>query len=157
MRAICCFVMSVVIVLPCSGMDDNAQRPPEAQSGAAAAVAGDKTRQLSATDLFDGIVINQTITRAGQDFYHSFSAKWQDQPLSERYTISVREQPSARFGSQVFIMFGNRRIFQGQISPNRAHAKLLSENAVDIAYKTVTEGEMQRLLFKDPDIGLDEI
>jgi curli production assembly/transport component CsgE len=54
-------------------------------------------------------------------------------------------------------MFGNRRIFQGQISPNRHQIKMLSEAAVDIAYKAVTEGEMQRLLFKDPDIGQDEI
>jgi len=118
---------------------------------------GESQKPVSALDLFDGIVIDQTITRAGKDFYQIFSASWHDQPLSDRYTISVREQPSARFGSQIYIVFGNRRIFQGQMSPNRSQIKMLSDAAVEMAYKAVTEGEMQRLLFKDPDIGQDEI
>lgn len=148
MRAICLFAMCFVMSNLHAGMAaGNMQMEASKVPGGAA----------SALDQFDGIVIDQTITRAGKDFYQLFSTNWHDQPLSERYTISVREQPSARFGSQVYIMFGNRRIFQGQISPNRHQIKMLSEAAVDIAYKAVTEGEMQRLLFKDPDIGRDEI
>jgi curli production assembly/transport component CsgE len=118
---------------------------------------GESRKPASVLDQFDGIVIDQTITRAGKEFYQIFSTNWHDQPLSERYTISVKEQPSARLGSQVYIVFGNRRIFQVQISPNRSQIKAASDAAVEIAYKAVTEGEMQRLLFKDPDIGRDEI
>ncbi len=157
MRAICLFAMCFVMSDLYAGSAGGTVQMEASKAPAPNLNGADKRSLASALDLFDGIVIDQTITRAGKDFYQLFSTNWHDQPLAERYTISVKEQPSARFGSQVYIMFGNRRIFQGQISPNRHQIKILSEAAVDIAYKAVTEGEMQRLLFKDPDIGQDEI
>jgi curli production assembly/transport component CsgE len=157
MRDLCIIAMCLYSPVVYAGMLNTDTQIQASEANAPALSAPDRTKSASALDQFDGIVIDQTITRPGKDFYQLFSANWHDQPLSERYTISVREQPSARFGSQVFIMFGNRRIFQGQISPNRSQIKMLSDAAVDIAYKAVTEGEMQRLLFKDPDLGQDEI
>lgn len=38
-----------------------------------------KTSAPDAQDLYEGIVINQTITRPGQDFYHYFVATWREQ------------------------------------------------------------------------------
>lgn len=108
-------------------------------------------------DLYEGIVIDQTVTRNGQEFYRFFVSSWRDKPLSDRYTVSVKEQPSVRFGSQIFISYGTRRVFQGQISTNKIQVKSLSDTAVEIAYEAVTEGEMKRLLFKDLDVGQDEI
>lgn len=157
MRFVCLFALCLVA---------SSARAEVPETNGAANISGDNGHgtalpdahaALSALDRFDGIVIDQTITRPGKEFYQLFAANWQDQPLADRYTISVREQPSARFGSQVYIVFGNRRIFQGQISPNRNQIRVLSEAAVGMAYRAVTEGEMQRLLFKDPDLGQDEI
>jgi curli production assembly/transport component CsgE len=157
MRIVCLFALS--LVAPCvyagtPGENGQAGASDINQSGL---VIPDPHKSLSALDRFDGIVIDQTMTRAGKEFYQLFAANWHDQPLSDRYTISVREQPSARFGSQVYIVFGNRRVFHGQLSPNRNQIKMLSEAAAGTAHRAVTEGEMQRLLFKDPDIGQDEI
>ncbi|KQQ87022.1 CsgE family curli-type amyloid fiber assembly protein [Massilia sp. Leaf139] len=158
MRAFCWFVTSFILF---AGSAPSAHESQDVNASGnastAASAVNNASKPVSARDLFDGIVIDQTITRAGKDFYQLFSASWFDQPLAERYTVSVRELPSARFGSQIIVTFGNRRIYQGQISPNRNQNKRVSETAVEIAYKAVTEGEMQRLLFKDPDLGQDEI
>jgi curli production assembly/transport component CsgE len=154
MRMVCMLAIALALPVAQAGPGDGA-----AQNGVSAQPqnARDPVHASSALDLFDGIVIDQTMTRPGKEFYQLFSSGWHDQALSERYTISVREQPSARFGSQIHIVFGNRRVFQGQLSPNRSQIKMLADAAINIAYKAVTEGEMQRLLFKDPDVGQDEI
>jgi len=154
MRMVCMLVIALALPVAQAGPVDAA-----VQSGASdqPQAARDPAQAASALDQFDGIVIDQTMTRPGKEFYQLFSTGWHDQTLSERYTISVREQPSARFGSQIHIVFGSRRVFQGQLSPNRSQIKMLADAAINIAYKAVTEGEMQRLLFKDPDVGQDEI
>lgn len=157
MRAIHLFAMCFVMSAANAQMLHGEEQNTAAKSAQSEAQAPERVTASSALDLFEGIVIDQTITRSGKDFYQMFSSQWHDQPLSERYTVSVKEQPSARFGSQVYIVFGHKRVFQGQISPNRSQIKILSEAAVEMAYKAVTEGEMQRLLFKDPDLGHDEI
>jgi curli production assembly/transport component CsgE len=155
MRAICLLVILISMPRPDAAAADNNRSGMPAADSALTAKAG-AAQSLAALDLFEGIVINQTLTRAGQHFYALFSARWYDLPLAARYTISIREQPSARFGSQIIVQFGQRRIFQTLISPNRSRPGLI-ETAVDTVYQAVTEGEMQRLLFKDPDLGLDEI
>ena len=157
MRMACMLIIALVMPNVGAGAGNDAEQVGKSESVVPNQDSANTLQSSSALDQFDGIVIDQTITRPGKDFYQLFATNWRDQPLSERYTVSVREQPSARFGSQVFIVFGNRRIFQGQISPNRHQIRMLSEAAVEVAYKAVTEGEMQRLLFKDPDIGQDEI
>jgi curli production assembly/transport component CsgE len=108
-------------------------------------------------ELYGGVVANQTITVAGQDFYQHFVAAWRDFALSERFAISVHERPSARWGTQIWIEYAQRRVFQASLPTGRAGIKSLSEQAAEFAYQKVTDVEVERLLFRDTDIGADEI
>ncbi|MDB5885558.1 MAG: hypothetical protein JWR74_1729 [Polaromonas sp.] len=110
-----------------------------------------------ASDLHAGVVVNQTITLIGQDFYLNFVAAWRDKPLSERYTLSVHERPSARLGSQVWVEYGNRRVFQTFLPPARARAKDAGLDAVEVAYQNIVDADVLNLLFRDPDLGPDEL
>lgn len=115
--------------------------------------AGRKTLQ----ELYGGVVANQTITVAGQDFFQYFVSAWRDRDMSERFVVSVHERPSARWGSQIWIEYGQRRVFQASLPAGRAGIKALSEQAVEAAYQKVADAEVERLLFRDPDMGSDEI
>jgi curli production assembly/transport component CsgE len=122
--------------------------------------APDKPASLDrpiAQDPYSGVVVNQTITLVGHDFYRSFVAAWRDKPLSDRYAITVGERPTPRFGSQVWVEFGRRRVFQSFLPPARSRVSGIGENAAEIAYQNVVQTEAQRLLFRDPDLGADEI
>lgn len=131
-----------------------AQCEPPASSGEGARnIAGKKIRR----ELYGGVVTNQTVTVAGQDFYQYFVAAWRDREMSERFAISIHERPSARWGSQIWIEYAQRRIFQAQLPTGRSGIMALTEQAVEIAYRTLADAEAERLLFKDPDIGSDEI
>lgn len=105
---------------------------------------------------FGGVVTDQTITVAGQDFYQYFVALWRDKPMSERFVIAIRERPSARWGNEIWVEYAQRRVFQAVLPANRSNIKAISTEAVEITYQNVVDTEVQRLFFRDKDIGPDE-
>jgi curli production assembly/transport component CsgE len=102
-------------------------------------------------------VADQTVTVAGQDFYQQFVVAWRERDIAERYAISVHERPSARWGSQVWIEYAQRRIFQAALPAGRTGIRQLGEQAAEFAFQKVTDAEVERLLFRDADVGVDEI
>lgn len=114
-------------------------------------------RVLAAPDLLGGVVVNQTVTVAGQEFFQHFVAAWRERELAERYAISIAERPSARHGSQIRIEFGQRRILQLQLSAGRASLQALGERAAELAFQRVADAELERLLLRDLDLAADEI
>lgn len=103
-----------------------------------------------------GIVTSQPITVAGHEFCRSFMAAWLDKPGSDRYTIAIRERPSARWGTQVWVEYGPRRVLQVQLPPARTALKALGENAAESAYQAILDVERQRTLILDADLAPDE-
>jgi curli production assembly/transport component CsgE len=103
-----------------------------------------------------GIVTNQAVTVAGHEFCKYFLAEWRDKPGSERYTLAIRERPSARWGSQVWVEFAQRRIYQVQLPPARAELQALAESAAENAYQTIVDIERQQRLLSDADLAPDE-
>ena len=139
--------------------------------GASLATAGDqndaslkapvvKTPNLNGQQLQDpygGVVLDQTVTGFGHAFYQYFVSFWRDEPLSDRYSISVHERATARFGSQVWVEYAQRRMFQAFLPPSNTAIRATSEKAVALVYSNVVEADVLRLLFRDADIGPDEL
>ncbi|MGI4845186.1 MAG: CsgE family curli-type amyloid fiber assembly protein [Janthinobacterium lividum] len=103
-----------------------------------------------------GIVTNQAVTVAGHEFCKYFIAEWRDKPGSERYTLAIGERPSARWGSQVWVEFAQRRVFQLQLPPARAGLQALAASAADSVYESILDIERQRQLVHDADLARDE-
>jgi curli production assembly/transport component CsgE len=103
-----------------------------------------------------GIVTSQPITVAGHEFCRAFITAWLDKPGNDRYTIAIRERPSARWGTQVWVEYGPRRVLQVQLPPARTALKALGENAAESAYQAVLDAERQRTLILDADLAPDE-
>ena len=103
-----------------------------------------------------GIVTSQPITVAGQEFCRYFVAEWLDQPGSDRYTIALRERPSARWGTQVWVEFGPRRVLQVQLPPARTELRALGESAAESAYQAILDIERHRQIIRDADLAPDE-
>ncbi len=125
------------------------------QSGVTVASQGN-VRQVQ-PEMYGGIVVDNTITPAGQDFYQYFVAAWRDMALSERYAIAIHERPSARRGTQIWVEFAQRRVFQVALPSGRSAIRSLSEQAVELTAQKVADVDIERLLFRDPDMGADEI
>lgn len=119
--------------------------------------AQDRTSSASNNDPASGVVLNQTKTVGGQDFFHYFSAAWHDTPLSERHIVIVKEQPSARMGNHVWIEVGSQRVFQAILPPSRVEAKKVGQQAAVAVQEMLIDIEIESATNKDADLAADEI
>ena len=103
-----------------------------------------------------GVVTVQTITTAGHDFSQHFLSAWRDQDGSDEITLAIRERPSARFGSEVWIDYAQRTVLQLRLPPARAGLPELAANAVQHVWATVQRTDAERKLFHDADLAPDE-
>lgn len=108
-------------------------------------------------DTDSGVVMNQTMTVAGQNFYQHFMHAWRDKDGSERHTLVLREHPSARWGSEIRIEFGQSTIFQTRLSISRAGLKQMGEDAAEASYQNLLQLEARRQMSGDRDIANDEL
>ena len=111
----------------------------------------------STAEMYGGVVVNQTITMIGQEFYQEFMALWREKEQIERFMLSIHERASARQGSQIWVAFGEKRVFQAQLPSTRSRVRDLSQQAVEIAYQQVIDADLQALLFRDADLGPSEL
>lgn len=123
----------------------------------AAGKALEKANQSLNVDTDTGVVTDQAVTVAGQDFYQYFVNAWRDKDGSERYSLAVHERPSARWGSEIWIEFAQRRVFRTYLPAARAAIKPIGEQAAEIAYQAVLQADIQRQLVNDADLGRDEL
>lgn len=125
------------------------------------AIAQTSTTQQSTArivrDPIAGVVLNQTVTVIGQDFYQYFAAAWRDKDAVENFSIAVYERPSARLGTQIWVEFAQRKVFQATLPPSRAQVRAAGLAAADAVHEAVVSAEMQRKLLRDPDMAADEI
>ena len=116
----------------------------------------DITGKRALDETIGGIVTNQTMTLAGEDFYTSFAQAWRDMPLSDRYVVSIHERPSARWGSLIWVEFEQRRVFDMFLPTARANVASVAVRAASTAYQNVVQADIARLLFHDVDLAGDE-
>ncbi|SAL84693.1 curli assembly protein CsgE [Caballeronia terrestris] len=119
--------------------------------------AADVNNQQPLDAALGGVVTTDTVTLAGQDFYNWFAQAWSAIPLSERYIISVHERPSARYGSLVWVEYGQRRVFQAFLPIARSNVRRVAESAAQVAFQNVMQADLTRLLFRDVDMATDEL
>lgn len=114
-------------------------------------------KPADAEELNEGMVLGQTVSVAGQDFYQRFVTLWRDKAISERYLLIVRERPSARTGSIVWIESSGRRLLQLSLPASRSLIARLSEQAVEDVWQRLTEAEIEARINGDDDLAKDEL
>lgn len=117
--------------------------------------------QRAVEKIFDeplsGVVVNRTVTVLGKEFYRHFANIWRYSPQSNRYSISIHERPSARFGSEVWVLYRQQRIFHTFLPPARPATKEISQYAVEYVIENLARRELERFTTPDPDLGPEEL
>jgi hypothetical protein len=65
----------------------------------------------------DGMVVDETITRIGRDFYDAFFAVWSSPPHAINFTISIHEQPAPGLGTLIMIRANDEVVYQVRLQP----------------------------------------
>ncbi len=86
--------------------------------------------ELSIATEIGGMIVDETQTKIGRDFYEYFFAKWQAPHGIHDYTITVREKPMPRLGTQVTVTVNDMDAFEGFVQPRLEIIEELAAYAV---------------------------
>ena len=103
-----------------------------------------------------GVVVANTMTPAGHQFYRLFALAWRERPESERYSLSVVESRSRQRFTLVNVYYANQSLYSA-IVPSRFPAlqALVDQSleAVSSRLLTIELGASE----SDPDLAADEM
>jgi hypothetical protein len=127
-----------------------------AYSAISIAQAPPKKPSSSSKDGVEGLLVNSTISVNGMVFFLNFLDFWREKPGSDTYTMEIAESASKRLGNQVWVSFGQKRLFYSALPVQREKIRTLSEQAVETSYAALIALALPINVAVDPDIGNDE-
>lgn len=89
----------------------------------------DKNKTIS-IDL-GGIIIDETISKIGQDFYRYFNKQWNDPGTNENFNIYISEKPTPGMGNMIIVKINYEEIFKNRIRPQQEVIESLAEYAIN--------------------------
>jgi curli production assembly/transport component CsgE len=107
-------------------------------------------------DEMRGFIVDNTISRFGHDFYRYFSDRLRDTSALD-FNLVIRERPSARWGSLVWVEHENRTLFRSFLQPNAAELKQLAEQAADQVQDSIAKQKIELFLQNSTDMAKDEL
>ena len=101
--------------------------------------------EASITEI-NGLVVDETITKVGRDFYEVFYSKWEAprsdaSPGQRSYTIFIKELPQIGQGSLVSIYMDDTELFSQPVQPRYEVIEALAEYAVSLVSNYVANYE----------------
>lgn len=117
----------------------------------------DRLESLDSLREIDGVVIDRTMTRLGEEFYSLFAQKLEDQLDELKENISVKERPTALSGSIITVFHRQNIIYRTALSPGRKNIEEKTDQAVSAVKNYVLRWRIERYLKDTFDIDYDEI
>lgn len=112
--------------------------------------------QADAEAELSGLIIDNTITRFGHDFHRYLSFQLQDASELENDLV-IRERPSARWGSLVWVEYGQRTVYRRFLQPNVAEIEPIATQAAQLILEEINRSKLQGLLQDTFDMDRDEL
>jgi len=78
----------------------------------------------------DGMVLDETISKIGRDFYSVFYQYWEAPEKAYNYTISISEQPSPSLGTIVTVEVNDTPVYRSRLQPRYEIIEQASKQAV---------------------------
>jgi curli production assembly/transport component CsgE len=107
--------------------------------------------------LAGGLVLDATVTVLGHEFFNSFAAAWRELDAGQRYSVTVSEVPTARFGSTIRVQAQGRTVYQALLRPSREAAREIAQAVAGDTFQALIRNEAEQALFRDPDLGREEL
>lgn len=87
----------------------------------------------------NGLIVDETVTKVGRDFYELFYSRWQAPASKQVYMIFVREQPQPGMGSRVSVYLNDTELFVQPLQPRYDIIEAYAEYAVRLVRQYVLE------------------
>ena len=78
----------------------------------------------------DGLLVDDTKTKSGKDFYDLFYAGWEAPPGTKNYTITVSEKPFRLTSTMIVVSINDDVVYQGILQPRQDLIEGQSDEAI---------------------------
>lgn len=103
-----------------------------------------------------GFIVDNSISHIGHEFYRYFSERLRDTSKLD-FNLVLRERPSARWGSLVWIEYEQRVLYRRFLPPNTAEMQPVAYEAADLVLEEISRHKLERLLQDTHDMEKDEL
>ncbi|MBN2092780.1 hypothetical protein JW964_24380, partial [candidate division KSB1 bacterium] len=100
----------------------------------------------------DGLIIDQTITKIGHEFYENFYTLWEAPPEIKDYSIYVIEKATMLSTSQVWINVDDMTIYQIILKPRAEEIEEAVRIGIEITLQFLHQYEQDKKLLDDEDM-----
>lgn len=112
----------------------------------------EKTQEIKEPVLeIDGLIIDETKTKIGRDFYDFFYTLWEAPEEIKNYTIYILEKPTGTMGSLIWIKVNDDFVYGNRHKPNREEIENGSKYGINFVqqYLFRRENEEKQLSGQD--------
>lgn len=78
----------------------------------------------------DGLLVDDTKTKTGKDFYDLFYGSWEAPSGAKNYTITVSEKPFRLTSTQIIVSINENPVYQAILQPRQDIIEALSSDAI---------------------------
>ncbi|MBX0288998.1 curli production assembly/transport protein CsgE [Hymenobacter sp. HSC-4F20] len=89
-------------------------------------------RQFRPTEI-EGLVMDQTITKVGHDFYDEFFTKWEAPPDIGDFTIVIREKPARGTSTLISVEVNESELLELPLQPKAEAIEEMAAYALEVA------------------------
>jgi curli production assembly/transport component CsgE len=93
----------------------------------------------------DGLIVDETRTRIGSDFYDLFYTNWEAPLQARNFTIVITEQPVPQIGTRITLRVNDQDVAQFMLQPRYEIIEQYAQQSVQFLKQHLEEREMMRL------------
>lgn len=82
----------------------------------------------------DGLLVDNTKTKIGRDFYDLFYANWEPPVNAKNYTITILEKPFRLTSTLIVVSINDNVVYQAILQPRQEIVEQLSEQAAAVTF-----------------------
>jgi curli production assembly/transport component CsgE len=90
----------------------------------------EKVKEEDLSIELDGLIIDETISKIGHDFYNYFNDNWDIPESVKNFTIYIKEKPMPGMGNLITLKINYEEIFKNRISPRQEVIENLANYAI---------------------------
>jgi len=95
----------------------------------------------------DGMVIDETRSKIGRDFYDVFYQYWQAPPNASQFTITISELPVQGMGSLIYVKVNDTETFRHRLQPRYDIIQEAARFAVRLTYNYLEEDQREFTIY----------
>lgn len=100
----------------------------------------------------DGLLVDDTKSKAGKDFYDLFYGDWEAPQNARNFTITISEKPYRLTSTLITVYINENLVFQSILQPRLDLLEAMSDNAIQTTYEYLNNYEAIMKLINGDDM-----